>query len=358
MSKSYLMSIVIHLGLLTAALLITPPLIEKLDQEIVVELIEPAPAPEMKASPVAVEAAAPVQATAIPEAKIAEETVAPPVKTPKVVSKPAPAPKAVKSVARAKTLVASRAVVPETLDDIETSDLDYDAVEVAPAAALNDGDLDSEFTKIDKKTNEKVLAHQSAFDNDVKNIEQETDEELAGIENENKQNSKAMAEALQATRSKNAALLAQMRAGEEAEARRAAADAAAKAAAAARAAKAQGTGSGNSSVASGNGKVRSIENLRQREGNPKPQYSMEERFRKEQGTVVFQAFVTPQGSLEQFKLMQSTGFKNLDGKTLAALKKWKFYPGQQGWVEIPQTWSLKGEAEEMPATLRRRISQR
>ena len=91
-------------------------------------------------------------------------------------------------------------------------------------------------------------------------------------------------------------------------------------------------------------------------GNPKPSYSMEERLNRQQGRVIFQAYVTREGALTGFRLLSSTGYKNLDGKTLGALKKWRFYPGQQGWVEIPQTWSIKGDVEQMPATLRRKQS--
>jgi TonB family protein len=153
-----------------------------------------------------------------------------------------------------------------------------------------------------------------------------------------------MANALNATRTKNAAILAQIKQGEALEA--------------ARNARLAGLAKAAAEKAAALGRVRALENLRQLNGNPKPQYSMEERFRKEQGTIIVQAFVTAQGSLKDFKLVQSTGYKNLDAKTLAALRKWRFYPGQEGWVEIPQTWNIKGEAEEMPATLRRKISQR
>lgn len=385
MSKSYFMSITLHLGLFVAALLVAPPLLEKLDEkEITVELIEPAPSATVSASqilestsPNPVQETAqeikPAQAVSKAEAELDNEIKVPTkkIKSSKAVAKSIPkAAKAqsVKSVKHTtfKMITASRAPVPETLDDIPDSDLDYDSVDVATPAALSDEDLDSEFSQADKKAEALVKAQKSALDRDVESNQQETDQELAGIENENKENYKAMSDSLKATRTKNAALLAEIKAGEEAQARAAAAEQAARARAAqlaaakaAQQAAAAGKGNGSSSgVASGNGKVRSIENLRQRPGNPKPSYAIEERFRKEQGTVVFHAFVTSEGTLENFKLIQSTGYKSLDGKTLAALKKWKFYPGQQGWVEIPQTWNLKGEAEEMPTTLRRSLTRR
>lgn len=390
MSNSYLISICLHVGLFIAALMVTPPLLEKLeDKQITVELIEPEmpieskPLPQVaapQANDMTEQASAPEQQQAIPAQAAAPETaeVAEVVKAPmkkaqvtKVTKAKSPVVK-IKAASRAEKIVQASAapsragvVVPETLDDIESSDLDYDSVALTQAGSLNESELDNEFSKVDKKSEAALIAQKSAFDSDLKNAEESSEKELAGIENENKENAKAMSDALNQTRSKNAAVLAKIRAGEQAAenerlaregAEKAARDAAARAASAKAASKVGGNG--NNTFGAANGKVRSIENLRQVPGNPKPSYNMDERFQKQQGTVVFQAYVTPQGALEQFKLLQSTGHRNLDGKTLAALKKWKFYPGQQGWVEIPQTWNLKGEAEEMPTTLRRKVSQR
>lgn len=99
--------------------------------------------------------------------------------------------------------------------------------------------------------------------------------------------------------------------------------------------------------------VREIADLRQRPGNPLPRYSDIERLRRHEGEVTYLAFVTAEGRLTNFILTQSSGFSNLDQKTLNSLKSWRFYPGQEGWVEIPQVWVLTGEAEEAPAQLRR-----
>ncbi len=387
MTNSYFISVLLHLGLFIAALLVTPPLLEKLeDRQITVEIIEPAeaqPLPQVAAPKVAEvvdqkaepqqQQALPAKAAALEKAEIAKE-----IKAPMKKAKVAKATKAKSPVVKIKAASAgpkivhsqsapsrAGAPVPETLDDIEASDLDYDAVVLTQAGSLNESELDNEFSKVDKKSEAALSAQKSAFDHELKSAEESSEQELAGIENENNENAKAMSDSLQATRTKNAALLAKIRAGEIAAenerlaregALKAARDAAAKAAAS-KAASRSG-GNGNNTFGAASGPVRSIENLRQVPGNPKPSYSMDERFNKQQGTVVFQAYVTEQGNLQQFKLLQSTGHRNLDGKTLAALKKWKFYPGQQGWVEIPHTWTLKGEAEEMPTTLRRKVSQR
>lgn len=105
-------------------------------------------------------------------------------------------------------------------------------------------------------------------------------------------------------------------------------------------------------------KARTLDQLRQMPNNPKPVYSENERLQGHQGKIVFLAFINKAGNVSDFKLMKSTGYKNLDLKTFAALKKWKFYPGQEGWVELPYQWNLKGGTQEMPTLLRREISKK
>ncbi|MNL37727.1 Gram-negative bacterial tonB protein [compost metagenome] len=92
-------------------------------------------------------------------------------------------------------------------------------------------------------------------------------------------------------------------------------------------------------------------------GNPRPQYERQERLRGDQGAVVFVAYISKEGHPSQFRLLKSTGFRNLDAKTLIALKKWRFYPGQEGWVELPFRWDLKGGAQEDGGLLRSKVSQ-
>jgi TonB family protein len=98
--------------------------------------------------------------------------------------------------------------------------------------------------------------------------------------------------------------------------------------------------------------VRSLEQLRQMPGNPRPQYDRQERLLRHQGSVAFLAYINKQGYVSKFRMLKSTGYKNLDGKTLAALKKWRFYPGQEGWVELPFQWDLKGGVQEAGGRLR------
>lgn len=116
-------------------------------------------------------------------------------------------------------------------------------------------------------------------------------------------------------------------------------------------------GANNSPYGSPNG-VRRLEQLKQVLGNRKPEYSFEDRRAGRQGNVVYYAYINNQGYPIKFNKMRSTGYESLDNRTLDALKKWKFYPGQEGWVELPFIWSLKGGMVEAPSTLRRNLSQR
>ncbi len=118
----------------------------------------------------------------------------------------------------------------------------------------------------------------------------------------------------------------------------------------------KGPNAGDPGSPSGN--VRSLDQLRQMPGNPRPQYDPKERQRGDQGTIDFYAYVSKEGTLNKFSLKKSTGFRNLDSKTLAALKKWRFYPGQEGWVELPFQWDIKGGVQEIGGRLRTSVSKR
>lgn len=95
--------------------------------------------------------------------------------------------------------------------------------------------------------------------------------------------------------------------------------------------------------------VHALADFKQTAGNPKPRYDREDRMKNRSGTVTFQAFVKKDGSLDEFQMIESSGHRTLDAKTLKALKQWKFAAGQQGWIEIPFRWDLKGGVQEMPS---------
>jgi len=96
--------------------------------------------------------------------------------------------------------------------------------------------------------------------------------------------------------------------------------------------------------------------LRQSSENKKPQYDIEDRRNGRQGLVVFLAYIKADGIPKEFQIAASSGHRTLDAKTHKALKSWRFQPGQEGWVEIPFQWDLKGGAQEAPSNLRRQVS--
>ncbi len=375
-TKYFGFSMMIHTMLALGSLYLTVPLIEKIKkEEIVIEIIEPeqvqpimkslaAPKGETVAPTAGAEAAAALKPSAPVDSEIAEVVKAPVAKSIKSKSK----------MARAKTFTGSgstkisrgapsRAGVPETIEDISAPDLDFDGVVAAQTGNLGDDAFESEFKNVDKSNAAALRAQKSELDNETKLIADEQDEALQALENDNQAQARAMENSLNATRSKNAAALAQVKAAELAAAEKSAKDAAlAKAKAFAAGAGQAKTGQGSSpsgsdksstGISGDPNSVRSLDQLRQVPGNPKPQYSNDERLRREQGSVAFHAYISKAGQPTKFRLTQSTGFRNLDGKTLAALKRWKFYPGQEGWVEIPFKWDIKGGVQEMPTLLRR-----
>lgn len=116
-----------------------------------------------------------------------------------------------------------------------------------------------------------------------------------------------------------------------------------------------GQSQGEGAAPSG-GEVRALSEIRQAPGNKAPQYDVEDRRQGRQGLVVFLAYIKADGMPKEFQLAASSGHRSLDAKTLKALKGWKFQPGQEGWVEIPFQWDLKGGAQEAPSHLRRQGS--
>lgn len=376
-TKYFGFSMMIHTIIAIGSLYLSVPLLEKIKkEEIVIEIIEPeAVMPEVKslAAPkgeVIDETKGLAKATALMPSAPVDSEIAEVVKGPVAKSVKSKNTQVAKlktftgsGLAKVATAAASRAGVPETIEDIAAPDLDFDGVVAAQTGNLGDDAFENEFKNIDQSNAAALRAEKSALDNETKLIADEQDQALQALENDNKAQARAMEDSLNATRTKNAAALLQIKAAEQAAAEKAAKDAAmanAKAKAAGSGQAQAGKGSGDSGsdkastgVAGDPNSVRTLDQLRQVPGNPKPQYSNDERLRREQGAVAFHAYISKAGQPTQFRIIKSTGFRNLDGKTLAALKRWKFYPGQEGWVEIPMNWDLKGGVQEMPTLLRR-----
>jgi len=276
--------------------------------------VAPKPAPVVKASPVVAPLVSAAPETASQASPVAES-----------------APSAAKTP-------------PATLDDIETPTLD-DSEVVAAIGQKQDSKVSKD--EIEKKLAEAQKAEAEKAALLAQNLEAETTATESSLNQEMNALESNVAE-------ENAALAAQTQARTEALKSELAAAQQSQQASSAE------NGAGSAAQAAGpgtTGELRSLDQLRQMPGNPRPQYSPEERLKGQSGAVIFKAFVTKEGLLQEFQMLQSSGHRNLDFKTLKALKQWKFYPGQQGWVELPFQWDLKGGPQEMPTLLRRRVSQ-
>jgi len=275
--------------------------------------------------------------------------------------------------AKIATTAPSRAGVPESLEDIAAPQLDADGVEFSQVGKLGEDEFEDDFKNIDAKTVAAVKSAKNQMDDELKQIADEKDQALKAEQDENQKFANRIHEANRAQRMKEAEAIAAAQANERATAERAARaeaerQARLKALTEAARQKASGTGQAQQGAGAGNNGlnqtgavagapngIRSLDQLRQMPGNPRPSYSTEERLLRHQGEIILYAYVSKQGDLSKFKMIQSTNYRNLDAKTLAALKKWKFYPGQEGWVELPFKWDLKGGVQEVPTTLRRRL---
>ncbi len=102
--------------------------------------------------------------------------------------------------------------------------------------------------------------------------------------------------------------------------------------------------------------VRQLGDLKQRPGNRPPTYDRMDRYHKREGQTSFMAYVTRDGRLTNFKMLKSSGHQTLDSRTLQAIQNWRFDGGQEGWVELPFNWQLKGGPQQMPSGLRRNYS--
>ncbi len=255
-----------------------------------------------------------------------------------------PAPVAVvKPLSKVSTQHPVAAVSP-TLDDIEAPDLESDALSTLPVETTQSNleeDLDSDLSKIDQAQQEFLQQEESQLAAITEQVLEDQDRDLESLKKAAEEEQARLHEKQQALRKKNAAAVAAAQKSEGVVAN-------------------SGPGKGNdgaskmSSALSGTPQgVRSLDQLQQKPGNPRPKYERTERLRGDQGEVIFVAYISKEGFPSRFKLMKSTGFKNLDAKTLAALKKWRFQPGQEGWVEMPFRWDLKGDVQQDGGLLRK-----
>jgi len=71
-----------------------------------------------------------------------------------------------------------------------------------------------------------------------------------------------------------------------------------------------------------------------------PQYSEEARKARYQGTVVLEAIVQKDGSVQIVRVVRSLGF-GLDEKAIEALRQWRFSPAKQNGVPVPVALNIE-----------------
>ncbi len=99
--------------------------------------------------------------------------------------------------------------------------------------------------------------------------------------------------------------------------------------------------------------IRDASELHSAPGNRAPIYPERDRLLRNEGTSIFIARVRPDGTVTDVRLEKSARSQTLDAAALEAMTKWRFLPGQEGLIRKAFTFSLGGEAEELPARLRR-----
>ena len=100
--------------------------------------------------------------------------------------------------------------------------------------------------------------------------------------------------------------------------------------------------------------IRDAADLSEYPGNVKPVYPERDRLLRNQGTTVFIARVTPDGRVQNVRMETSAGSSSLDSTAFSAFRNYRYMPGQQGLIRKSFVWTLRGDAEEIPARLRRK----
>jgi protein TonB len=74
--------------------------------------------------------------------------------------------------------------------------------------------------------------------------------------------------------------------------------------------------------------------------NPHPPYPALSRRLGEEGQVLLEVYILPNGSVGDIKLKQSSGFSRLDNAALEAVRKWQFIPAKRGDNAFA-TWTIQ-----------------
>lgn len=69
--------------------------------------------------------------------------------------------------------------------------------------------------------------------------------------------------------------------------------------------------------------------------NPAPVYPAVSRRLREQGRVLFDVYILPDGTVGEIKLKRSSGYARLDEAALEAVRQWRYVPAKRGDQPIP-----------------------
>jgi len=89
-----------------------------------------------------------------------------------------------------------------------------------------------------------------------------------------------------------------------------------------------------------------VSDVRYRYQSP-PEYPSRAREMGEEGKVVLQALIDPNGSTKDVKIVRSSGFNLLDMAAYNAVRQWEFEPARQAgrtiisWVEVPVQFIIR-----------------
>ena len=81
--------------------------------------------------------------------------------------------------------------------------------------------------------------------------------------------------------------------------------------------------------------------------NPKPTYPPMSRRLGEQGTVLVQVLIGPDGNAQKGEIKKSSGFSRLDQAAMATVLKWRYVPGKRAgvaeamWFTVPIAFALE-----------------
>lgn len=86
---------------------------------------------------------------------------------------------------------------------------------------------------------------------------------------------------------------------------------------------------------------------------PQATYPLQDRISRHEGTSVLVGHVTNDGRVERILLEKSSGSRLMDESAAKAFSKWKFKPGQEGYIRLPIQFQLAGNETIIPAQLNR-----